>query len=327
MKEPKKLSLQEEMERELRQIEKELSEHPELDDIQVTEEMDAALLAKIRAYEKEKAEEEAAKREIAEKRLDGNVEFSEELVPDISVLAELSKKMTETASGNMDTMESVAGENLRGGNEVKPEEAAEDKKTIPYRRKKRRYLFVSLVAVMVLVLGLGMTSVGSKSYLKVLWEKVHGEEPMQVINVEDMDKKDSKDGEEVTVYREIADKLGIDVVRIIYKPKEMEMIDYTIDEELLQARVFYDYNEQIIRYTMYVNDSDSSWGEKEEDVKIGEYTVEVNDMQIKVEEFEGPFNKENRQIANFEYLGVHYQLKGTMETEEFKKIIENLKFF
>ena len=64
MKEIKKLSLQEEIEREAREIEKEILNHPELDDIHVTEEMDAALLAKILAYEEEKEEEKSARQEL-----------------------------------------------------------------------------------------------------------------------------------------------------------------------------------------------------------------------------------------------------------------------
>lgn len=35
---------------------------------------------------------------------------------------------------------------------------------------------------------------------------------------------------------------------------------------------------------------------------------------------------ENRYVASFEYQGVHYELKGTMEQQEFDKIIINLYF-
>ena len=48
MEKTKKLSIKDESEQEVRQIEKELDDHPELDNIQVTKEMDDALFAKIR---------------------------------------------------------------------------------------------------------------------------------------------------------------------------------------------------------------------------------------------------------------------------------------
>ena len=292
MKEIKKLSLQEEIEREAREIEKEISNHPELDDIHVTEEMDAALLAKILAYEEEKEEEKSARQELEGKKNKGDVEFSEELVPDLSVV-----------------------KNTDAGTE-----------TVVYRRKKKRLLLVSLVAVLVLVLGTGMTSVGSKSYWKVLWERITGDEPMKVINVEDMNQYSTEDVDEVAAYREIDDALGISVVRIIHRPKKMWFDQYVIDTKQEQAKLFYKYNNEIIQYTIYVNDQDSSLGRKEEDVKTGEYVVSTDKIEIKVEEFQIPKYSTHRQVANFEYQGVRYQLKGIMEKEEFEIILKNLYF-
>lgn len=76
-----------------------------------------------------------------------------------------------------------------------------------------------------------------------------------------------------------------------------------------------------------MNDEDSSFGQNEEDDKIDDYMVSANGVEIKVEEFEVSDSLNNRQIANFEYQGIHYQLKGVMEKMEFKKILENLHFF
>lgn len=55
----KKLSLQKEIEQDVQQMEQEIANHPELEQIHVTEEMDAALLAKIQEYEAEKEKEKA----------------------------------------------------------------------------------------------------------------------------------------------------------------------------------------------------------------------------------------------------------------------------
>ena len=90
--------------------------------------------------------------------------------------------------------------------------------------------------------------------------------------------------------------------------------------------MFYEYKDEVIKYTIYVNNADSSFGMKEEDEKIDEYEVEANGMNIMVEEYSVPDYSEYRQVADFEYQGVHYQLKGVMEKKEFKKIIENLYF-
>lgn len=335
------LSLHQEIEREAQEIEKEMARHTELDKIQVTEAMDIALIKKIQAYEKEMEEKRAAEKagkdiqkirnasvEIEEEIIsddsddhgkpgvknifymdedfdnsDDLVEFSEELVPDLSGMA----------MGNIGKERKYAGENKEG-------------RTI-YRRKKKKYLVVSLAAVLIIVLGVSVNSVGSKSYWKVLREIVVKDKPVNVISVEDMEKQSTEDVDEIIAYREIKEKLNVKPVRLIYKPDDMELENYEIYEEIQMARLIYKYQDEIIRYILYVNDADSSWGEKEEDIKVDEYLVSVNGIEVNVKEFQMPNNSTNRQVANFEYHGIHYQLTGVMEKVEFKKILENLYFF
>ena len=260
----RKLSLQEEIERDVQKIEKEIAEHPELEQIQVTEALDAAILSKIKEYEKEKAEEE----EIL--------------------------KLPE-------------------------------KKVVYHKKKKIRWFFI-LAAVFVLVLGVGMTSVGSKSYWKVLLDVFRGEETAKIIDVEDMEKKETEDIDEVFVYQEIKEKLGITPVRIRYKPELMVLKEYEIDENLRMARLLFEYDDLHMRYTIYASDEDSSWTEKEEDEKVGEYVLFKENIEIKVEEIQKPKQQQNTRIARFEYQGIHYELKGEMKREEFDKILENLYF-
>lgn len=334
------LSLHQEIEREVQEIEKEMARHTELDGLQVTEAMDRALLNKIEAYEREKEEKRAAEKagedirkirnasgeditsdDAVDRRKpggkntfdmdedyeepddhDGFVEFSEELMPDLSRLA-----MGESGKRRKYTGEST-----------------EEK--VVYRRKKKKYFLVSLAAVLIIVLGVSVNSVGSKSYWKNVWQAVRGE-PINGIDVDDMEKQNTEDVDEVAAYKEIEDKIHIEPVRLMYKPAKMKLEDYEIYEEMLMARLVYKYQDEVIRYILYVNDADSSWGEKEEDTKIDEYFVLVNEIEVNVEEFQIPNNSKNRQVANFEYQGIHYQLTGAMEKIEFKKILENLYFF
>lgn len=337
------LSLHQEIEREVREIEEEMARHPELDGLQVTEEMDRALLEEIEAYEKELEErrmsaentgddfrrtredsavhgdsccsvgadrDEAA--EGVEKFRDSerSVEFSEELVPDLTRISSARRMAVDVGKAR-----GAAGED------------GERTEKVCYRRKKKRYWVVSLVAVLLIVLGVGVNSVGSKSYWKMLWDRLLGTDPVKIMNVEDMEIQETEDGDELTAYKDIKEKLNITPVRIFYKPNDMKLEEYKIYEEMLMARLVYKYQDEIIRYILYVNDADSSWGEKEEDIKIDEYQVLVNETEINVEVFQIPNNSENRQVANFEYQGIHYQLTGAMEESEFKKILKNLYFF
>ena len=57
MKKLRKLSLKEELEKEAAEIEKELAEDPELDNLEVSKELDDAIYAEIQRYEKEQKED------------------------------------------------------------------------------------------------------------------------------------------------------------------------------------------------------------------------------------------------------------------------------
>ena len=128
MKELKKISLKEEVDKEAIQIEKEVMDRKDLDNISVSEEMETSLFNKIQDYEYDRRS-----------------------------------------------------------------------KTV-HRRKKKRYAVLALAAVLILVFGSTMTSVGSKPYWKVLWDRIAGKEDAQFINVEEMDVHETQDLDEVHIY-------------------------------------------------------------------------------------------------------------------------------
>lgn len=337
------LSLHQEIEREVREIEEEMAKHPELDGLQVTEEMDRALLEEIEAYEKELEERRMSAENTGDDFLrlrensavrgdtdcsvgadgahgadrsekfrasESSAEFSEELVPDLTRMS-----LARRAAGDVGKAGGTAGGD------------GERKEKVCYRRKKAKYWVVSLVAVLLIVLGVGVNSVGSKSYLKTIKEIFVKEEPVNIMSVEDMEIQDTEDIDELSVYREIKEKLNIKPVRMFYKPDDMELVDYKVYEEMLTAQLLYKYGDDVIRYILYVNNSDSSWGEKEEDTSIDKYSIFVNEIEIQVEEFEKGGGIGNRYAAEFKFQGVEYQLIGVMKKEEFEKILKNLYFF
>ncbi len=305
MENSQKRSLQREIEKDVQQIEKEIASRPELDQIQVTKEMDEVLMSKIREYEKEKAEAEKAAisrdgtERIKEKKLNKKVldmEVSEELAPDM----ELISKMNFIPDVGKSTV-------------------------IRYKRRRVRWI-AALAAVLVLALGLGMTSIGSKSYLKELLDVLMGEESARVINVEDMEKQTTEDIDEMKVYQEIGEKFGQTPVWMRYKPEKMELENYDIEEGLRLARLIFNYNGGIVRYSIYASQEDSSWAEGEDDIIAEEYTREINGVEIEVDEINKPNQKEQTKAARFEYKGMHYEIKGNIEDSEFEKILENLYF-
>ncbi len=77
---------------------------------------------------------------------------------------------------------------------------------------------------------------------------------------------------------------------------------------------------------MYMNNTDSSFGQKDLDQLLQEYKIENNNYVINIQEYKVEGSKENRYIAEFEYRDVHYQLAGVLGKDEFDKILKNLIF-
>ena len=197
-------------------------------------------------------------------------------------------------------------------NKIQDYEYDKRHKKVVCKKKKSKLVIGALAAVLILVCGSVMTSVGSKSYWKVLWERDNGDENSNIINVEDMETKETEDGDEFKADKEITKVMGVSLVKMQYKPKGMVLKRYIIDKEQRMAVLFYQYGEEVIKYYMYINSTDSSFGEKTVDQLLDEYEIKDSD--------------EERYIAEFEYKDIHYQIKGSMEKEEFEKILENLFF-
>ena len=256
MKELKKLSLKEEVDREAQDIEKEVESRDDLDDIKVSEDMETSLFNKIQEYEYDKRVKKAV-----------------------------------------------------------------------HRSKKKRRLFLALAAVLILVCGSVITGTGSKSYWKVLWDRVAGDEEANIINVEDMESEETEDWNELQMFNEIRKETGISPVRLGYMPETLYFTGYELDKEQNRAVIFYKYNNQIIQYGMYMNDTDSSYGRTDLDQLVDEYQIETtNKIVADVKEYSVVNRENNRYVAEFEYMDAQYQLTGLMEKEEFDKIIENLIF-
>ena len=154
MKELKKISLKEEIDKEAIQIEKEVRDRKDLDDITVSEKMETSLFNKIQDYEYDRRS-----------------------------------------------------------------------KTV-HRKKKKRYVVLAFAAVLVLVFGSVMTSVGSKSYWKVLWDRIAGDEDLSYIDVEQMESHETEDMDIVHIYKEIWDELGISTVGWGYFPSKTYLKKY-----------------------------------------------------------------------------------------------------
>lgn len=212
-------------------------------------------------------------------------------------------------------------------NKIQDYEYDKRHKKVVRKKKKSKLVIGALAAVLILVCGSVMTSVGSKSYWKMLWNDSNGDEQNNGIDVENMEKKESEGTDEAEVYKEIAKIMGNYLVRMEYKPRGMVLKRYTIDKEQRMAVLFYTYGDETVRYYMYMNSKDSSFGEKSVDDLIDEYEITTNGHNISVKEYSIKGSEQKRYIADFEYKDIQYQIKGKLKREELDEILKNLFFY
>lgn len=324
MKNIKKLTLKDEVARETRHIEEEVLSKEERASVEVTPEMDRKMEEMIREYEKLKA-----KRKIAYEGSTTETDTDEVIEDDYAYTEEFADEFVEefdNISDFMDAAESYLSKEDR-------EALAIGRKMLEkeYKRRTRvprkRKLWIALVAIMVLMFAMGITSIGSKSYWKELWSRMLGEQENTVINVEDAEIMVSEDGERKDCFRDIENRLEIRPIKLAYIPENMFIKSYEIDEEQRIAKIFYEYNDKIILYGIYANDMDSSYTEKVADKHTDVFDVKTEKQSIVVDEYLIEESQEYRYVSYFEYGGIHYQLMGVMNREDFVEILKNLYYF
>lgn len=211
-------------------------------------------------------------------------------------------------------------------NKIQDYEYDKRHKKVIRKKKKSKLVIGALAAVLILVCGSVMTSVGSKSYWKMLWNKEAGDETLSYVDVENMESIETEDIDEVGVYKEIAKVMENYLVRMEYKPENMALQKYMIDEEQRMAVLFYTYGDDTIRYYMYMNSKDSSFSEKSVDDLINEYEITTNGHNISVKEYAIKGSEQKRYTADFKNKDIQYQIKGKLKREELDKILKNLFF-
>lgn len=273
--------LNEQLQREAEEIEKELEEHPELADLSPEDSVKDRLYAQIEEYETQKA------------------------------LSKLSEKDREA---------------LRLGRMLQKErEEDEIRRTVRKRRMGWRRI-AALAAVMVFVLGLGITSVGGpKRVMEVMQQMVGGREVTK-INSDD-DKVVSSEGlAEEDAYQEIKDKLGIDPVRLLTNEGGMQFVGVEIDEILQTANLLFDMEGNVVSYIISLSYADGSFGSDIEDQLVDTYPYKTDRFTVEVKEYLISETNDTEFSAEFDYQKVHYQLTGIMEKAELEEILKNLYF-
>lgn len=224
-----------------------------------------------------------------------------------------------------------AYENIWKGIRENEAKEAEEKELIRlgkiYRRKRKNRKYLVLAAVLVFAMALGVTSMGgAEKIFETFRIMTMGKEKVQINSSENVDVVDYVNEE--AVYEEIEEKFGFLPVRLNHLPKEVEFQEAIIGDEIQGINLIYGYGEKAdIIYIIRPNFRESSFGTDIEDVKIQEYQIYVNDVEMEIRQYHIEESGENKWAVEFVYQDVQYAIRVMrMEQEEVETILRNLYF-
>ena len=321
--------LKAELEKEAGEIMEEVDSDESLQDISFPEDLDEKMWSKIQEYEEQQkayeklsdADKKAIRLGREVQALRGGEDTKDRLKKDVESDSYIDNVVPiEYVKHETDNKASDDGTN------GETEKDAGKKKVKKRKRHWKVYGIVAIVAVLAMMWS--MVSIGGTPFFGKLWTQTIGDRKMTQVDTEreDGDKNKVDDYDEESVYENIKEKMGVDVVRILKKPDDMVLIQSDIDEVLKKVCLIYNNGESMIEYQMIFNYKEQSHGYDVEDKKIKEEQIEVDGNNINVTQYELPDeSKEN--VAQFIYKDVFYTINTTMDENNFKELLKSLYFF
>ena len=194
------------------------------------------------------------------------------------------------------------------------------RKNVRKFRLKKRYLVV-LAAAMVLAMGTGV--VGDRAWIA---ESDDMERETEVTTKVDNDDKSNALREEEAIYQEIAEKLGIAPIRMLYIPEGMVLDSYTIAESTGWAVINYLYNDKVIAVEMFKKSIESSsnaqWDGEAHEL---EHISNIHGYEDSIEAYCVDETYENYG-ANISYGNGYYRITAAISENEFLKILDGIYF-
>lgn len=202
----------------------------------------------------------------------------------------------------------------------------EERSAVKEARRKRRWkMYAATAAAAVLVLTVGMTSMGgAEKFASVIEQVVGGRKVVQVDS--DEGNKVSENEEEQKAYQEIKDTFGVFPVRVTNLKKGIKFIRMNMEEDLQTAEIMYQYENQTLLYVVSAGYYDSSFGFDTDDEIIDKEIMEVDGNDIELTVYKIKKTDAIKCSAHFTYQKLEYFLTGKIEKEEFKSILKNLYF-
>lgn len=297
--------IMEKLDREAEEIERRIGEDPQAAEAVVGDELDRKVYARVEAYENAVAARNGS-------GMDGVV------------------RAEETEDGRPEGLSDEDWEAMRLGRELQRRRREEESRK-ETREKTRKFVgrwkhIVAAAAVLALVAGLGVNSIGGPNRVVEIIELVIGGREISKVNSSTDDVKLTTEEEEMEAYQQIKDELGIDPVRLLELPGGTKFKYCEVDSEIYLAQMLYEYGGKNVSYLIDGSYTEETWVTDVEDMIVDEYPYVKGKLNAIITEYQLAENDEKKYSAEYEYKGIYYQLIGTMTWEEFENILNNLYF-
>lgn len=206
------------------------------------------------------------------------------------------------------------------------EEITREEVKVVRRRKRRVRVYVAVVAAVVLMLSMGINTMGGPEKLMKMVTQMVGEREVEKVNSSE-DNLISVDENEEEAYQKISEEFGIEPVRIVAVSENMKFVNMKFNELMKAAELCYEYDGEKLIYLINLSYIKESFGFDIEDNVIDKYLLEVLDRKIEIKQYQVKNWEKSRFSASFEEMNLKYYLAGTMDKEDFELIVKNLNFF
>lgn len=209
----------------------------------------------------------------------------------------------------------------------------EDRKALEIGRKiqvkktrKKRKMYLSLAAALVLAMAIGVTSMGGPERIIKLMSSVVGDREISQVDSSEDNYLSSEEKEE-NAYQEIKDTFGTDAVKIMPCVNKMAFQDIELDKKMQTAELYYKIDDETLTYYINATYTNTSIGIDIEDKIDNTWIKTVNGCDIEVKEYDTEKYGNERFSARFSYKGLEYFINGTLKKDELEEILNNLYFF
>ena len=215
---------------------------------------------------------------------------------------------------------------LELGRKIMAEEEQEKTEAKVVHKKKRFKMYFGLAAVLILVMAVGITSIGGPERIVRMLKQAVGDREVEQVDSSDENLATVEENEE-KAYEKIKEAFGVEPVKIMGGPTNLQFECLEIDEKLQITEMIYKYEEENLVYFINASYAGTSWGVDVEDKIVDIEEKEIKGCTVEIKEYKTPKTNKERFSASFKYKGLEYFLIGTMQKSEFNIIMNGLTFF